>query len=123
MSQTENYQVGDLIIYELPMEFCRDSKTIDVANNASINVGQMLEEDSGDADKKACAVDANADSVCLENYTNRTGASVRKAIACLTRGPVILNGDVLSGEATTKATAVAALQTALTHCIVRYEVD
>lgn len=124
MSQTEKYQVGDLVLYEPPLEYCRDSKTIDVANNASISVGQMLEDDSGDADKKACAVDANADSVCLENYTNRTGATVRKKIACLVRGgPLILNGDVLSGEASVKATAVAALATALGSTIVRYEVD
>jgi len=124
MSQTEKYQVGDLIIYEPPMEYCREAKTIDVANNATISVGQMLELDSGDADYKAVATDGNAAAVCLENYTNRSGATVRKTVAVLLRGgPLILNGDVLSGEATLKATAVAALLTALTNSIVRYECD
>ena len=123
MSQSENYQVSDLILYEPPLEYCREAMTIDVANNGSIAVGQMLEDDSGAADKKAVASDANADAVCLENYTNRTGATVRKKVACIVRGgPLILRYDVLSGEATTKATAVAALLVALTDTITRSEV-
>lgn len=123
MSQTEKYTVGDLIIYELPMEFSREAKTIDVANGASIVVGQMLEEDSGAADKKALASDANADSICLENYTNNTGATVRKKVACLVRGPLILRDEPISGEATTLATAKAALVTALTHTVIRTELS
>lgn len=124
MSQSENNQVGDLIIYEPPLEYCREAKTIDVANNASISVGQMLEDDSGTADKKALAVDANADAVCLENYTNRTGAEVTKKVACLVRGgPLILRYDILNGEASAKATAVAALKTALGNTITRTEVN
>jgi hypothetical protein len=104
------------------LEYCREAKTISVANNASIVVGQMLEDGSG-VDKKALAADANADAVCLENYTNRTGATVTKKIACLVRGgPLILNYDILSGEASDKATAVAALITALTNTITRTEV-
>ena len=122
MSQTELYQVGDLILYEPPLEYCREAKTIDVADNASIAVGDMLELDSGTADYKALAVDANAAAVCLENYTNRTGATVTKKVACLVRGgPLILRYDILSGG-TVKATAVAALITALGDTITRTEV-
>lgn len=122
MSQSENYQVGDLIIYEPPLEYCRDAKTIDVTDGSSISVGQMLEADGG-ADLKAIASDGNAEAVCLENYTNNTGTTVRKKVACLVRGgPLILNYDVLSGEDTTKATAVSALTTALGNTITRTEV-
>jgi hypothetical protein len=124
MSQTEKYQVGDLILSEPPLEYCREARTIDVANGASIVVGQMLETDSGAADEKAVASDANAHAVCLENYTNNTGATVRKKVACLVRGgPLILRYGVLSGEATTKATAVAALIAAMTNTITRTEVS
>jgi hypothetical protein len=123
MSQTELYQVGDLILYEPPLEYCREARTISVANNATIAVGQMLETDSGAPDEKALASDANAHAVCLENYTNRTGATVLKKVACLVRGgPLILRYDVLSGQASSKATAVAALKTALTNTITREEV-
>ena len=123
MSQTEKNQIGDLIILEQPFEYCREAKTISVADNASISVGQMLENDSGAPDKKALAADANADSVCLENYTNRTGATVTKKVACLVRGgPLILRYDILNGEASDKAAAVAALLTALTNTITRTEV-
>jgi len=122
MSQSENYQVGDLILYEPPLEFCREAKTISIANNASIAVGNMLEPGSG-VDKKILAADANADSVCLENYTNRTGATVTKKIACLVRGgPLILRYDILTGAVSSKATAVAALIAALGNTITRTEV-
>jgi len=123
MSQTEKYQVGDLILSEPPLEYCREARTIDVADGASIVVGQMLETDSGAADEKALASDANAHAVCLENYTNNTGVSVRKKVACLVRGgPLILRYGVLSGG-TTKATAVAALIAAMTNTITRTEVS
>lgn len=122
MSQSELYYPGELIIMEMPMEFCREAKTISVANNASIVVGQMLEDGSG-VDKKVLAADANANAVCLENYTNRTGATVTRKIACLVRGPLCLNYDRLNGEASVKATAVAALKTALGSTITRTEVE
>lgn len=123
MSQTEKYQIGDLILYEPPLEYCRAKKTITLTNGSSITVGQMLEVDSAEPMKKAVASDANADSVCLENYTNDTGATVTKTFACLVRGgPLILRYDVLSGQATTKATAVAALLVDLTNTITRTEV-
>jgi len=113
MSQTEKYQVGDLVIQEAGREFSREAKTIDVANNAEIVVGEMLELDSGDADYKKVATDGNAAVVCLVNYKNTTGASVRKTIPVLYRGGnMILSYNRLNGY-TVKATAVAALITAL----------
>jgi hypothetical protein len=124
MSQTELYQVGDLILYEPPLEYCREAKTISVADNATISVGEMLEVDSGSPDYKKLAVDANACAVCLENYTNRTGAAVTKKIACLVRGgPLILRYDTLGlSGGSVKATAVAALCTAMGDTITRTEV-
>jgi len=105
------------------MEYSREAKTISLTDGSSITVGLMLEVDSAEPAKKALAEDANADSVCLENYTNDTGATLVKKFACLVRGgPMILRYDILSGEATTKATAVAALLVALTDTITRDEV-
>lgn len=124
MSQTEKYQVGDLIIQEAGREFCREAKTIDVANNAEIVVGEIFEVDSGAADYKKLATDGNAVVVCLENYKNETGASVRKTVPVIYRGGnLILVKGVLSGY-TVYATAASALITQFggdTSAIIRTE--
>jgi hypothetical protein len=115
MSVTEKYQVGDLIIQEGGNHFNREAKTIDIANNAEIVVGQMLEAGSGPPQVKAIATDANAAYICLENYKNTTGATVRRTIPVIWRGGagLIIKSGLLSGEDTSNATAIAALKTAL----------
>ena len=111
-STSEKVYLDDVIILETAREFNREAKTIDVANNAELTVGEMLELDSGAADFKKLATDGNASAVCLENYKNTTGATVRRKIPVLFRGGgLVLNYDNLSGG-TVKATAVAALVTA-----------
>jgi len=123
MSQTEKYVPSDVIISESPREFNREAKTISIANNAEIVVGQLLEAGANPPDTKALAVDANAAFVCLENYKNTTGATITKKIAVLARGGgLILNYNRLNGEASVKATAVAALKAAFggdDNCVIR----
>jgi len=123
MSQTEKNQAGDLILSEPPMEYCREAKTVTLADAASITVGQMLETGGATADYDVIDADADAVAVCIENYTNNTGAAEDKKLAVLVRGgPLILNYDILNGEITTKATAVAALIAAMGNTITRTEV-
>lgn len=116
MAQTEAKTVGDIVLDEQPMEYCRLKTTVTVPASTSYVAGQVLEADgAGEGDYKALATDGNAAAILLYPITNSAESEAAVTAVVIFQGPCIINEDELTGPSTL-ATATAALEALGIEC-------
>jgi hypothetical protein len=115
-TKTEALTVGDIVLDEQPMEFCRLETTLTLAANASAVAGLVVETDgAGSGDYKDVATDANASGILLYGVSNSTGSEIAAPCVILYKGPAIVNKSQFSGH-TVLATVVTALEALGIRC-------
>lgn len=100
--------LDDVLLYELPHEYCREVMTIkqDAAATEGLAIGQVLEDDTG---LIPVATGANAEAVLLEPVTLADLQAAAQERVCLVRGPAIINRSNLVIATGQEATSLAAL--------------
>lgn len=112
MSETpleEGVNIGDVVKMELQYNYCREAEVLaqDLAAEDELPVGQVLEP-SG-TDLVVCTTGSLASAVLLRKTTAAALVAGDVPVACLVRGPAILDVDQLTIVADELDDAVAAL--------------
>lgn len=102
-NETQALEAHDVIKYEIPMDYCRESFIIE---GAAMLAGYICEPGAA-GKKKRVAIAGNADSICLK------GGAVDDAVPFLVRGPAVVNADTIDYNSLAVATVDGALNALL----------
>ncbi len=110
---SEGVRLGDVVKYETPFLFCRETLTIaqDAGATDALVIGELL-EDNGAGAEVVVANGANCHAILMEDVTAATLIAGTSQALCLVRGPAVVDVDqvnCLTAELVAAVVALAAL--------------